>query len=137
MFGLILQTGKKKKKSPGCFKCRFFFNHFSLTASPVYFHAVNPSFLLPPSVSVSSFSFSCCQQIPFNSEEIRRALIAVHNFAVPQIKVLLSFFPFFIAHCLALWFFALRPDDFQISGPYFAPSSLRLWMDGGSVIKEI
>lgn len=26
-------------------------------------------------------------QIPFNSEEIRRALIAVHNFAVPQIKI--------------------------------------------------
>ncbi|KAK2856173.1 hypothetical protein Q5P01_004908 [Channa striata] len=26
-------------------------------------------------------------QIPFDSEEIRRALIAVHNFAVPQIKV--------------------------------------------------
>ncbi|KAM3603302.1 uncharacterized protein V6R79_020111 [Siganus canaliculatus] len=26
-------------------------------------------------------------QIPFNDEEIRRALIAVHNFAVPQIKV--------------------------------------------------
>ncbi|XP_047430137.1 otoferlin isoform X10 [Mugil cephalus] len=26
-------------------------------------------------------------QIPFDSEEIRRALIAVHNFAVPQIKI--------------------------------------------------
>ncbi|XP_058469620.1 otoferlin isoform X10 [Solea solea] len=26
-------------------------------------------------------------QIPFNMEEIRRALIAVHNFAVPQIKI--------------------------------------------------
>ncbi|XP_049445179.1 otoferlin isoform X3 [Epinephelus fuscoguttatus] len=26
-------------------------------------------------------------QIPFNAEEIRRALIAVHNFAVPQIKI--------------------------------------------------
>ncbi|XP_029705528.1 otoferlin isoform X1 [Takifugu rubripes] len=26
-------------------------------------------------------------QIPYNSEEIRRALIAVHNFAVPQIKI--------------------------------------------------
>ncbi|XP_061559537.1 otoferlin isoform X4 [Phycodurus eques] len=26
-------------------------------------------------------------QIPFNGEEIRRALIAVHNFAVPQIKI--------------------------------------------------
>lgn len=34
---------------------------------------------------------SCCLQIPYNSEEIRRALIAVHNFAVPQIKVLSSF----------------------------------------------
>lgn len=34
---------------------------------------------------------SYCLQIPYNSEEIRRALIAVHNFAVPQIKVLFSF----------------------------------------------
>lgn len=32
-----------------------------------------------------------CPKIPYNSEEIRRALIAVHNFAVPQIKVLFSF----------------------------------------------
>lgn len=39
--------------------------------------------LSPPSCSIL--------QIPYNSEEIRRALIAVHNFAVPRIKVLSSF----------------------------------------------
>lgn len=63
-----------------------------LSSSLVYFHAVDPSSPLPASVSSFSFFISCYQQIPFNSEEIRRALIAVHNFAVPKIKVLPSSF---------------------------------------------
>lgn len=49
----------------------------------------HPSFSLKYRFSTSFFS--CCLQIPFDAEEIRRALIAVHNFAVPQIKVFFSF----------------------------------------------
>ena len=45
---------------------------------------------------------SRCLQIPYDSEEIRRALIAVHNFAVPQIKVLFSFHYLFSSHCVLL-----------------------------------
>lgn len=89
------------QKSLRHFECRFFV-HVSLSGSLVSLHAVNPSALLPPSVSFFSFFLPCYQQIPFNSEEIRRALIAVHNFAVPQIKVLSSSFHSFITHCLAL-----------------------------------
>lgn len=69
----------------------------SATMSPpfpsIHLHILYSSFLLSPVKCYLSPSCasSCCLQIPFNEEEIRRALIAVHNFAVPQIKVLSSF----------------------------------------------
>lgn len=54
---------------------------------------------------------SCCLQIPFDTEEIRRALIAVHNFAVPQIKVLFSFSLFIPLHPTLMFVLQLEQID--------------------------
>lgn len=65
--------------------------------SPVLLWNIRFAFLsLLPAAS------SCCPQVPYNEEEIRRALIAVHNFAVPQIKVPSSFILQVTLSCLAL-----------------------------------
>jgi hypothetical protein len=51
-------------------------------------------------------------QIPYDHEEIRRALIAVHDFAVPQIKVLFSLFcPSLYGHSLVLTLCVLLPME--------------------------
>lgn len=121
---LKLLSSLQTEKSLRRFEYRFFIG-VSLSGSLVSFHAVNPSSPLPPSVSSYSLFFSCYQQIPFNSEEIRRALIAVHNFAVPQIKVLPSSFHSFITHCLPLLFLFF---GFQILAPFC--SSWILWVEG-------
>ena len=81
----------------------------SIVSSPPCHHATCPStymFTFSPfscEISIWSFSFSfsassCCLQIPFDEEAIRRALIAVHNFAVPQIKVLVFFHSLLSSH---------------------------------------
>lgn len=75
-----------------CFLCHHVttLSFHPLTYSSVLFLYWNIHF------SLSSFcASSCCLQIPFDEEAIRRALIAVHNFAVPQIKVFFSFLLFF------------------------------------------
>ena len=82
---------------------------FFIVSSPPCHHATYPStymFTFSPfscEISIWSFSFSfcassCCLQIPFDEEAIRRALIAVHNFAVPQIKVLVFFHSLLSSH---------------------------------------
>lgn len=72
----------------------FHLSQWNFSGSPFRFYFSPVSFLTASSSFNFSFfsssSSSCFLQIPFDGEEIRRALIAVHSFAVPQIKVLFS-----------------------------------------------